>query len=256
MTEYSFEYYIEKAKDAKTLDELFELWKNAHEVEENPQETFPMCKNCGTTPDIEAFKDSFCVDGITSLDGKISKSENQNSKIDILFILKESNCQGKKVNNEFWFNEKPDKKKRENYSVRLRMALEKMKKKGYIINIDDINKYEFGYINLNKRGGYGSTKSEKLKAYMEKYYQFIKREIEILSPQYIILCGCFDVFAEVCKEKDTDNVCIEKWNGEPQTFYFDNNKNADKAKIVNIYHPSNGVKRFKKSLVVLDKFIE
>lgn len=53
----------ERIKNAKTLDELFVLWKEAQSKEENAQETFPCCPCCGNSPEFLEFKEFFYPDG-------------------------------------------------------------------------------------------------------------------------------------------------------------------------------------------------
>ena len=231
-----------KINKCKTLDELFKLWKQAHKDEENFFKTFPKCSCCGGVPN-ENFKESFCKDGITSLNGNVNKDKTITEDVKVLFVLKESNCGGHKVNDEFWFNDCVGNKERNDYKERLEDALK-------YFNFVNPNAY-FGYMNLNKRGGYGSTNSKQLEAYTLEYYTFIKKEIEILSPDYIIFCGCFDAFVKACRKKD--NQCLHNWNRKnPQKQKYNINKNKH-AYIVNIYHPSrrNSDEKFYNSLEIL-----
>ena len=46
-------------------------------------------------------------------------------------------------------------------------------------------------MNINKRGGSSSTDFKELNKYAEKYKEFLKREIEIINPDYIICCGSY-----------------------------------------------------------------
>ncbi len=234
-------------EDCKTLDKLFGYWEQAHKDEENPYETLP--KGSSDNNMNKGLIESFSKDGITSLKGNVNTEE---SNVDILFVLKESNCSGDKisgdkVNVRFWFNEKTEgDETRNKYAERLGSALEK------VIGKPVDPKYKFGYINLNKRGGYGSTNRNQLEAYTLKYYPFIKKEIEILSPKYIIFCGCFDAFAKACRKKD--NQCLHNWDRKnPQKQKYSINKNKH-AYIVNIYHPSrrNSDKKFCNSLKILE----
>ena len=236
----------EEINKCQTLEELFIQWKKAHNNEENFLETFPQCPFCSNTPN-EQFKESFCKDGITSLEGKDdNKNMLDNNKIDVLFVLKESNCGGIKANDIFWFNDCVDDKEREFYKGRLQRAL---------ISLSNVNsKPNFGYINLNKRGGYSTTNDKRLQAYTLKYYPFIKKQIEILSPKYIIFCGCFDTFVNACKIQDKNNNQLRKWNRKNpiiQKYYYNEEKYAD---IVYIYHPShrNSDEKFVNSLKVLE----
>ena len=240
-----------KINKCKTLDELFNLWKQAHKDEENFFKTFPKCSCCGGVPN-ENFKESFCKDGITSLNGNVNKDKTITEDVKVLFVLKESNCGGHKVNDEFWFNDCVGNKERNDYKERLEDALK-------YFNFVNPNAY-FGYMNLNKRGGYGSTNSKQLEAYTLEYYTFIKKEIEILSPDYIIFCGCFDVFVESCKEKDNNekNQNLHNWNyykkrinhtdfKKPEFKYGDNQS----AYIAYICHPASKKNDFDNSLNIL-----
>ncbi len=233
-----------KINKCKTLDELFNLWKQAHKDEENFFETFPKCPYCGGVPN-ENFKGSFCRDGITSLNGNLNKDKTITEVVKVLFVLKESNCGGHKVNDEFWFDENTEgDETRKKYAEKLASVFKNIGKPAD-------SEYKFGYMNLNKRGGYGSTNRKQLEAYTLEYYNFIKKEIEILSPDYIIFCGCFDAFVKACKEKD--NQCLHKWNQkDPQKQKYNINKNKY-AYIVNIYHPASRQNDFKNSLEILKK---
>ena len=231
-----------KINKCKTLDELFKLWKQAHKDEENLYETLP--KGSRDNNMNKDLIESFSKDGITSLKGNVNTEES--NVVDILFVLKESNCRGDKVNDVFWFNINTEgDETRNKYAERLGSALEK------VIGKPVDSEYKFGYMNLNKRGGYGSTNSKQLEAYTLEYYTFIKKEIEILSPDYIIFCGCFDAFVKACRKKD--NQCLHNWNRKnPQKQKYNINKNKH-AYIVNIYHPSrrNSDEKFYNSLEIL-----
>ena len=45
------------------------------------------------------------------------------------------------------------------------------------------------YMNINKRGGFAGANFNRLGAYAKKYQNFIKREIEILQPELIVILG-------------------------------------------------------------------
>ena len=74
----SFEELKQKAGEAKTINELFKIWKQAHAVEENYTYT--------TVQTIE--QNSFVSDGF------ISEDEYKNAKIKVLFVLREANIAG------------------------------------------------------------------------------------------------------------------------------------------------------------------
>lgn len=52
----------------------------------------------------------------------------------------------------------------------------------------NFNNCNIAYMNLNKRGGFGSTNFAHLKHYVVKYRGYILKEIEIINPD-IIVCG-------------------------------------------------------------------
>ena len=66
-----FKELKEKAKITKTLDELFDIWSNAHQIDSNSERNMPNGIN----------KDNFVKDGIIE----------EGSDVDVLFILKEAN---------------------------------------------------------------------------------------------------------------------------------------------------------------------
>lgn len=181
---HEFNSYSVKIKNAKNLEDLFGLWEQAHREEKNCGETFPKSNN-GDFPS-DNFKNSFCPDGVTSINKKI-ESEGD-AKVEVLFILKEANAfdnikdNNPDKNNSFWFNDKSIKGRSKTlYTNRISDILKRLN-----FNDDD---FKFGYMNINKRGGYGSTNLQQLKNYANKYSSFIKKQIELHDPSYIILCG-------------------------------------------------------------------
>lgn len=164
----------------KNLDELFNAWKKAHsdEPESSCAKTFPKNEE-GISPDINKFKGSFCKDGY------LTDKEHFNG---VLFILKESNTAGRaEVNNTFWFRDCEGAKRWNLYRNSMVAYL-----KNYIG--EDIDYRECAYMSFNKRGGYGSCNDKQLTGYVEKYHSFIKNQIEIIKPRYIICCGAGIVF--------------------------------------------------------------
>lgn len=45
------------------------------------------------------------------------------------------------------------------------------------------------YLNINKRGGFASCDQSRLAVYAERYQLFIQREIELIKPKTIVVCG-------------------------------------------------------------------
>ena len=211
-----FETLERRAAVAENMERLFCLWKKAHHIEESPENTFPICPVCREKPESEEFRDSFCKDGATSLQGTV---EDSGQTVDVLFILKESRVGGKAERNDaFWFHTAKD-KTRQKYANRFKQALG-------LWNLPENCK--FGYMNLNKRGGFQSTDRKQLAAYVKKYHVFIKRQIELFSPRKILFCGCYDGIANQFFDIPS------KWNGIPVEVEV----NGRTAAVYSIYHPA------------------
>lgn len=45
------------------------------------------------------------------------------------------------------------------------------------------------YLNINKRGGFASCDQSRLAVYAERYQMFIQKEIRIIQPEHIVICG-------------------------------------------------------------------
>lgn len=239
----SFSQLEERTKRAATLDELFCLWKDAHAAEANAEgNTFPLLHEKGKAPqepNDPRFKESFCPDGAASFDRKHLQSE----KTKVVFVLKEShlektskvNCAAQ-LDKYFWFGEcDQDDKSYKRYAGNLKKAMRALG--------EEVRDDPFGYVNLNKRGGFGRTDYTRLKNYAKRYRAFLKRQLALMAPEKIVFCGCYDGAAEYlfefCDNKD------KKWRrqpvyarleGKPVTLYY-------------IYHPA--CTRFEKSLEYL-----
>lgn len=224
--------------EINSLKALFDAWESAHEKEEKPEETFPAYPVCKTQLEIEALKKSFCPDGVTSEAGNVKFDQESNAHVDVLFVLKEANINGRaETNKTFWFDQKPEDSDRKRYCKKLMAALKILKDKKML---DDSVNGRFGYMNLNKRGGFGHTSPKKLKNYVIKYSDYINRQIELHSPKIIIFCGCYNVVAK--------NVLgVEKWNKKPGRTKI----NGKETHLYYIYHPA--APTFQKSLENLKK---
>ena len=128
-------------------------------------------------------------------------------KIEVLFILKESNLYDKKTasispeeNWRFWFNSPDDKKDRvkETYKNKIRIVLDKLYEER-IIEHKYTDDTPFGYMNINKRGGYGHTDMSRLTEYAHKYEKRINQQIGIMKPKVIVCSGCFDLMKSIIK---------------------------------------------------------
>lgn len=207
----TFEDIEKTVQNAQTLSDLFRLWQKAHEFDPNWEATFPRSKESGA---VEAFKTSFCIDGVSSLYGKYSGGD----KADVLFILKESNIGQDELRkagttHPFWFNEEPTHSTREKYAKRFKAVLERYEPEWDV-------KAPIGYMNLNKRGGAGYTEAKRLTTYVTEYQRFIMKEIELMSPSVIFLCGCENSFHSI-----TDS-CMSQVTSDGMPM------------IISLYHPS------------------
>ena len=212
-----------RPEECRTLQELFEAWKNKQKNEE------PDSPNASTFPEgiIEAqnFKESFCVDGFTSAKGRECPYIVHENRP--LFILKEANVTDRNEKNVikenghgFWFNDKPE---------------ERGKYKKILICLDvlKVSKDQpFGYMNLNKRGGFGRTYQSRLSNYVIKYREFIRQQIAIMKPSVIICCGCYDVFMRDCYSKTT----WRNLDKPHQTIQFESN--SREIPVYYVYHPA------------------
>lgn len=160
-----------KKENYNSLDDLFSEWKERHseECESSYEKTAPKSKNEKCIPNYNDFKNSFCPDGYVG-------DEN---KAELLFICRESNVDGNaEINDEFWFKK-----------------ISKMKKTKYYwctnLIADKFGLYlcECAYMNINKRGGYGSCDSNQLKEYATLYEDYILKEIELINPKKVVILG-------------------------------------------------------------------
>lgn len=194
----------ERIKNTKTLDELFVLWKEAQGKEENAQETFPCCPCCGKSPEFLGFKEFFY------LDGYISDKDRYNG---VLIICKESNAtediRAEKCRQDFfWIKE--NKEKTGKYWSFINKALNELCKQEDKTD-EHIKDPSFcAYVNINKRGGYGRCNLKQLSNYFDKYRLFIKKEIELLTPKYVICGGVYGTVKNILP--DTVKKVMDCWH--------------------------------------------
>ncbi len=192
----TFDEALQKVSDCKTLDELFSLWIEAHKLETNYEETTitePKIKKDITIPGIS--KDSFIKDGYINFD------KYESSKRRILFILKESNIQGYMPDsNPSEGNQVPF---YTNYinglsSTNRPRQHEKMGRiahylfTGSDISDETVFKKDLeccAFMNVNKRGGKEKTNNKRFNNYISKYHSFIRKQIQIINPDYVVIIG-------------------------------------------------------------------
>lgn len=229
--------YNKLAGECGSLEDLFTLWREAHHQESEAEclgingegGTFP--RKGGIAPAYEAFRDSFCPDGITSHAGR----EGAGKTCQVLFILIESNVLSQDAakksygNQPFWFNVFPEDEVRSLYAGRLQQALQRLvQTQGLKQEVHE----PYGYMNLNKRGGFGDMNGKPLRTYVNRYLPFIKRQIELLSPNYIVCCSCYDLLAKSLFGTRKHEASIAMY---PQLYLLPGNQ---PAKVYYIYHPT------------------
>lgn len=199
----TFEEIKGEVKSAKNLEELFSLWKQAHVAEQNYEET--------TVPTIE--KNSFIADGY------VSEADYRKAPIKVLFVLREANIVSHRekdnpelrTHKNFYgdflvdtHNDNPPRQKqkiaRMAYYLQHPELTEEERKKPD----DECMKKALAscaYMNINKRGGDKKVNWWIFDNYYRTYLDFIKREIDIIVPDTIVLIGSndYELFDESIK---------------------------------------------------------
>ncbi len=200
----SFEEIKEKAKSAETLEELFSLWKQAHAAEEKFEET--------TVPTIE--KKSFIADGY------VSEEAYKKATKKVLFVLREANIATHRDEEDI-----PELRTHKNFygnflkdigNDNLPKQKQKMARMAYYLQHPELSEEErkkpdessmkkalasCSYMNINKRGGDKKVNWWIFDNYYRTYIDFIKREIDIIAPDTIVLIGSndYELFDESIK---------------------------------------------------------
>ena len=204
---------VEGKKDL-TLEELFELWKEAQTVEEGWEET-TLIKDTWTKRD--KLRKYFTADGI------IDSNTYSNAPCKILVVLKEPNISDNKPDEFFdtpgdhrvWYNEFVN-GEYDSVSGQIMFHNEVadnptcqkqlIGRMAYLLDVYLDNKTVDGIqptakriqdalkgtavMNLNKRGGDSKLENKDyFLNYCKKYSQFIRREIELINPDIIIWCA-------------------------------------------------------------------
>ncbi len=201
-----------KIAEIGQITELFEFWQEAQKMDEKYDEATVCTKGKKTLISKYISKESFTLDGIIDEDGW------GNAKYKVLYILPEANgklnygkeYKGKPVkvdvengSNTFWMKNQVRKTELDKCIGRgIGRRIEKIQKKIYeILGVAKVKEtrreclYEIAYMNINKRGGFNKLANapkgikNNFIDYARRYAQFIKREIEIINPQYIVYCG-------------------------------------------------------------------
>lgn len=183
----------------KQMEELFRYWKLKQEAEseESLDKTLPKSPEKEYPENRKDFQRSFCRDGVTSLNGGVHTDD---SKVDVLFILREANTEGEpELQDTFWFSKAKSREKAPAYEKAIGRALSVI----YGGQEEKLRNKHFGYMNLNKRGGFGETSPPQLKHYVKRYKNLIREQIELFHPTYVV---CFGVYGTV---KDMLPDCVK-----------------------------------------------
>lgn len=208
-----FEDIVQKVDNAKDLDQLFELWQQAHALEKEWRNTTIVKEEWGKRDKLRKY---FTGDGI------IDEKAYLNSPCKVLVVLKEANVSDNKEDKFFenagdhrdWYNEfvngkyEPDTGKvmigndnADNHSKQKEL----IGRMAYMVHKYVKNRNEDGFnpqvseiqnslkstavMNLNKRGGDNAVYNKKVfRNYCDVYAPFVRREIEIINPDIIIWC--------------------------------------------------------------------
>ena len=201
-------------KGCTDLGKLFDLWQTAQIYETDVESSFPNL-SLAKCPELSPseFKHSFCADGFLAKDGKAG--------VPVLFICRESNISscikedhekrtteivgniGQDKGDEplFWLREvvRCKEKDRSDYFPGKNSpgTAEKTAQTKYFNCLSQVLKYlkvdtelsNCAYLNINKRGGFASCDQSRLAVYAERYQMFIQKEIRIIQPEHIVICG-------------------------------------------------------------------
>ena len=215
-------------KGCNDLGTLFRLWQIAQMCETDPKSSsFPNLSlaKCSDLTFSNTFASSFCPDGFLKKEETLKKKSEEKSDgapgVPILFICRESNISGcikegpKKDTKEivgnigqekgdeplFWLREvvRCKEKDRSDYFPGKNSpgTAEKTAQTKYFNCLSQVLKHlkvntelsNCAYLNINKRGGFASCDQSRLAVYAERYQMFIQKEIRIIQPEHIVICG-------------------------------------------------------------------
>lgn len=211
-------------KGCNDLGTLFRLWQIAQMCETDPESgSFPNLSlaKCSDLTFSDTFASSFCPDGFLMEEEKLKEKSDGVPGVPVLFICRESNISGcikegpKKDTKEivgnigqekgdeplFWLREvvRCKEKDRSDYFPGKNSpgTAEKTAQTKYFNCLSQVLKYlkvdtelsNCAYLNINKRGGFASCDQSRLAVYAERYQMFIQKEIRIIQPEHIVICG-------------------------------------------------------------------
>lgn len=170
---------MQSLKSCRNLDELFDLW-----IEATVRD--PMFSEV----DESTLRSSFCKDGINNDEAFASQP------IKVLFLSNESNESGDENRTENpdrrsafmdYFNKKTD-----DWRGKLRRRCCQLYRVitggDTSVNVSDAAEC-FAFMNIKKNGGGAVVDIDVMTDYSIRYAEFVKMEIELISPDIIVWCG-------------------------------------------------------------------
>ena len=172
------------------INELFKIWKQQHVNDENIQKNMPKTQ----------YPEAFIRDGISYPQEYFSQPHEKR----VLFVLKESNTsKSDEQSNATGFSLDSDaldwyRRIVEGVKDTTPFLCTKLAQAFIAITNTDFPGREsleqeaikrIAVINLNKRGGVGRAVDNKIINYTKDYSNFIKKQIELIDPKYIVCCG-------------------------------------------------------------------
>lgn len=191
-----------------------------------PNLSLAKCPKLSSSGEFErSFRSSFCPDGFLSKEAKpevpilfICRESNISGNIDnstlklkpedkqIFWLREVVRCRGGKPASYYNINEKAHpseaekkdlssaKRAQTKYFNCLLKLLDDLEEENLIGRdeelIDKKKKLSTcAYLNINKRGGFASCDQSRLTVYAERYHLFIQKEISIIQPKHIVICG-------------------------------------------------------------------
>lgn len=209
------------SEKGQQLEQLFINWKKK-QAENHVQEDAIKCDpDKSTFPDLAAskgaatgywsdFYTSFCYDGFLKPPAAEEKT--------ILFICREANLTSKKIHHKalmpektccFWMSDEFERNyqrwlKTGSGDKYVKFVCTVAKKYGGVEHVG------LAYMNLNKRGGFGSCNMTRVGHYTEMYQSQIRQEIEIIDPDIIICGGTYDTVVKYFPE--WEGKCRDYWH--------------------------------------------
>ncbi|GEM_PF-798130 len=179
---------------------------------ENLEELFKSWRNCQKDLCEEDRGKSFTSDGFLGDEEEFKRQDER-----VLYILKEANSKNadetlRIEDGGFWahrvINRETDEKPGE--------LLNTIRDLQNIIIIeektDDISVLKHAaYMNLDKRGGSNSSDKQKIKEYVDKFEEYIIKEINIINPTIIIECGTYS-FMESIHARIKCKKIVDMWH--------------------------------------------